>query len=545
MNVWRIVATVPAAVFCVASGTLAQDDATRVTAHLESAQIVFGETTDLVITVEPEGLRTPVDDPVLPELPAEVVGRSRSSQVTMSGTRVRRTILHRVRLRPLRPGTMAIPPVRVTVGGRELSTSRLVLDVVDRGDVPGPGEYASDGGPPPFFVSARIDRDHARVGEQVTLSFAFYHDPRVPMAESPDYDPPESPGFWRVELSEEPRLSTERLGGRTYRVQRFDYALFPLRPGQLTIEPAAVRITVPDRVEWWRSGGTRTLATDPLVIDIEELPDGAPEEFSGTVGRYALEGRVDGGSATLGVPIELALTVRGVGNPSSIGPPALPSWPDVDVGPPIVDTDLEVDRQTVRGAATFRYLLAPRSEGPLNLGTAVFAYYDPASDFYVVDSLALGEITVLPALGPRADGASQDVDGPTLWPAREPSSPWPLGWAETPVYWFAVAAPWVLLLGAAGLVRVRRSRAVVDPREAALETLIACVGPVSSTGATQSLRALDTAREAWGDAWSSDAERLEQRARVELNAIAYGRSDGESVSSIMELVSVLRRDIHA
>ena len=128
-------------------------------------------------------------------------------------------------------------------------------------------------------MSARVDRQRAWTGQQVTLTFSFYHDPATPLAESPDYDPPQTPGFWRVELSSAPEISSERVGDRTYQVQRFRYALFPLHPGRAEIGPARVRVVQPDPERWWEPGRPRVLATDPLVVTVDELPAGAPAGF--------------------------------------------------------------------------------------------------------------------------------------------------------------------------------------------------------------------------------------------------------------------------
>ncbi len=387
--------------FAAATNAAAQDDpSARVTARLESSQISLGETVDLVVEIEPPALATPVEEPDLPRLPAVVVGRSRASQVQVVGTRVRRVIVHRFTLQPLDAGTMRIPPLEVRVGDRSLVTSALDLEVVDRGEGWRLGRREgepTEGGPPQFFVTARVDRDHAYVGEQVTLTFAFYHDPRAPLAESPDYDPPDTPGFWRIELDPEPVLSTEQIGGRTYRVQRFHYALFPLTAGEHEIRSASVRIVEPDPREWWRRTGVRTLETDPLVVTADSLPGEAPAGFDGAVGRYALEGEIGRSAIPAGVPIELELRVRGVGNPTAIGAPVLPAWPDVVVRAPTVETKTEIARRTVNGEARFRYLLSPQVPGQLDLGAARLVYFDPKAGAYGVDTLALGEIEVVPS----------------------------------------------------------------------------------------------------------------------------------------------------
>jgi tetratricopeptide (TPR) repeat protein len=532
-----------------ATDSAAQDEpSAAVTAWLESSQISLGETVDLVIEIEPPGLSTPVEEPDLPRLPAVVVGRSRASQVQVVGARVRRVIVHRFTLQPLDAGTMRIPPLEIAVGDRSLVTSALDLEVIDRGDGwrLGRREGEPDGGPPPFFVTARVDRDHAYVGEQLTLMFAFYHDPRAPLAESPDYDPPDTPGFWRIELDPEPILSTELVGGRTYRVQRFHYALFPLTAGRHEIRSASVRIVEPDPREWWRQTGARTLETDPLIVTAESLPSKAPAGFDGAVGRYTLEGEIGRSTTPAGVPIELELTVSGVGNPTAIGAPVLPAWPDVVVRDPTVETETEIVRRTVTGEARFRYLLSPQMAGHLDLGVARIAYFDPEAGTYGVDTLALGEIEVVPSSSAPAVAREPKPAGPTLRPARRPQAPRPRGLASRVDYWFALAAPWLAWLGAVAAGRLsRRKQRGVSRREAIddLDHAQQAIVDGESGAVQRAIAALDATRLAWKGTWPESATAAASEARAALEATAYGGGAAVDAARALELlVATLRVD---
>ncbi len=539
-----------AATLIGATRVAGQDEpAGTVTARLESSQISLGETVDLVIEIEPPSLSTPVEEPDLPRLPAIVVGRSRASQVQVIGTRVRRTIVHRFTLQPLDAGTMRIPPLEIVVGDRSVVTAALDLEIIDRGEAWRVGRHEgepADGGPPPFFVTARVDRDHAYVGEQVTLTFAFYHDPRAPLAESPDYDPPNTPGFWRIELDPEPILSTEQVGGRTYRVQRFHYALFALTAGEHEIRSASVRIVEPDPLEWWRRTGTRTLRTDPLVVTADSLPREAPPGFDGAVGRYALEGDMRRSTTLAGVPVELEITVRGVGNPTVIGAPALPAWPDVVVRAPVVETETEIVRRAVHGEANFRYLLSPQTPGRLDLGVAQLVYFDPTVGAYAVDTLALGEIEVVPSPAAPTVTRVSTPEGPTLRPARQPRAPRPRGLAGRAGYWFALAAPWLAWLGAvaAGRVRRRPPRGVTRGQAITeLEVVRRAIAGGEPGAPQRAIVALDMALAVWQGVWPASAAKAAAEARAALEATMYGNREVVNAGGALErLVVALRND---
>lgn len=495
-----------------------------VSARLEPATVRLGDTVELVIEIEPSGITGDVPEPELPDLPAEVVGSSRESRVSLLGADVSRRVIYRYRLRPTAVGRLRIDPIRVDVGGRVLETGALELAVT--GPVPDGLAGGEEGGLPAYFATARVDQERVYVGQQVTLTFAFYHDPRSPLAESPDYDPPSSPGFWRFEIDSAPRVRTERLGSRVYHVQRFRYALFPLRAGRLEVGAATVRILEPDPVQWWRPGRPRTLRTDPLRIVAEALPAGAPESHDGAVGRFELEGGLSGRTATVGVPLELSLELEGIGNPTTVGEPFLPAWPDVTVTKAGTETTTRVRDGIVRGESSFRYLLSPAQPGRLDLGRARFAYFDPERAAYVVDSLELGEIDVRPGIAPVAAASPADrsprEDGPTLWPARRPVDAAPE--APPPWYWGGLLGPWLAWL--AVLAWGRRPR----PREGHLDALHRFAARRSETtaegrGLESALRAMDEALIAlWPEGPPADARTLAREARAAVHEAAYGRA---------------------
>lgn len=507
----RAAAVLALALLATAEAAAGQD----VIAHLEPRLVPLGGTTELVIEVDPGGVTGSVDEPALPAMPKElaIVARARESRVSMSGLDIERRTVFRYTLRGIEAGTARIDPISVKVGGTTRLTEPLVLLVV--GDTARRGVAEAAEGAPPIFVSARVDRPRAWVGQQVTLTFSFYHDPAVPLAESPDYDPPETPGFWRVELSDEPEISSERIGERVYQVQRFRYALFPLQPGSAEIGRARVRVVQPDEERWWEPGRARIIETDPLTVAVDELPDGAPEGFGGAVGRYALSGGLAVRSVPAGSPVELALTVRGSGNPATVGTPSIPDWPGIDVGSPGVETESEKDGARLGGRSTFRWILVPDADGRIDLGTARLPYFDPDRGAYAVDTLGLGELTVAPAPG-LAAAPRETAREPTLWRPRPPRRPGPRGLAGDPLYWTALAGPWVAWLGL--LAWRQRRRAEPDPAAAAVAIVSAARREIETRGATAAtaaIRAVDRALEAGTGVAVAGIPPRERRARLE------------------------------
>lgn len=509
--------------------------------RLEPDRTFVGGTVDLVLEVRGLGLGDEVEEPLTPALAgADVVGSGRESRVEVRGVSVGRVVVFRYTLRARRAGSFAIHPPAIEVDGRLHRPPSVRLVVDDAGEPPVARE--PEGEPPAVFAVNRVDRRRAWVGEQITLTFAFYHDPRVELRDSPDYEPPETPGFWRIEIDRAPVVSNERLGGRTYHVQRYRYALFPLRAGEHTIGPATVRVVEPDPARWWTSGRRRTVRTEPLTVEIEPLPAGAPDPFAGAVGRYRLSGGLRAERVEEGVPIELEVTVRGSGNPTTVPAPILPAWPGIDVGRPSIDAETRVDGGEVGGRKTFRWVLVPSRPGPLALGAARLPYFDPAAGRYVVDTLRLGEIRVAAAAG---EEVAEPV-GPTLWPAREPKGPPFAGVARSALYWATLGGPWLGWLALLGLRRIRdrepspaARRREIGARLADARESLARERP----GAVAAVRAAVDDVEAELRRWGGSERVLAsvERARGAVTAEAYGRApSGSAVRALKELDAAVR-----
>jgi tetratricopeptide (TPR) repeat protein len=143
-----------------------------------------------------------------------------------------------------------------------------------------------------------------------------------------------------------------------------------------------------------------------------------------------------------------------------VGAPELPGWPEIEVGSPNVETESDLNGPRLGGRATFRWILVPRSDGTLDLGAARLPYFDPDRGAYAVDTLRLGELRVSPGALARANGGEEPPRGPTLWEPRTPRPPTLRGLAGSPVYWAALAGPWLGWLAVLGWRRRPRRRAV-------------------------------------------------------------------------------------
>jgi len=67
------------------------------------------------------------------------------------------------------------------------------------------------------------------------------------------------------------------------------------------------------------------IASQPLTLDVQPLPAGAPASFQGAVGQYWMEAGVDKTETVVGDAVTSGVTITGTGNIEQVADPA---WPD-------------------------------------------------------------------------------------------------------------------------------------------------------------------------------------------------------------------------
>ena len=245
-----------------------------------------------------------------------------------------------------------------------------------------------------YFVEALVDNPTPFVGQQVTYTFRLYHavDLENLLFQAADFE-----GFSRTDNSAAEQGFTRSyaavVNGRQYQVSELDIILFPLRPGNIEIAPSVLVL-----------GETvfrdeQQLATNPVQVQVQPLPEGAPEGFNGAVGRFEMQAVLDHASVTLGEPITLRVTITGSGNFEQLAPPELPvpeGW-RVYENPTTQSTG--VTGGLLVGEKTFEWLIVPSQTGSQTLPEVTLTFFDPETLAYRSVSTSPVTLEIFPAEG--------------------------------------------------------------------------------------------------------------------------------------------------
>lgn len=251
-----------------------------------------------------------------------------------------------------------------------------------------------------------LSRSEVFKGEPVLAAIKLYY--RVPIVGISNVKYPSFNGFWAQELDvsqREPRRET--LGGKVYEsTVLMEYLLYPQQSGTLQIEAAEMEAVAQVVMQNSRDpfmgmipdvyNVTRKLRSPKLSIRVKELPAGAPESFSGAVGRFSLTETAPSTQLAANSSTTYTLRISGSGNLRFVQAPklALPSsFEQYDV------KSTEQIKSSAGGASGYRqfeYPFIARAEGEYTIDPIRFTYFDPAKKQYVTLSTQPIHLTVTP-----------------------------------------------------------------------------------------------------------------------------------------------------
>lgn len=395
----------------------------------EPETVRLGESSRLEIRVFPAGGREalgslPVVDGVEIRCgrPESVVGERLIDGVVKNVA----TTVWKVVLRPLRLGDFEIPPFAVDAGGTTLRTETLKLR-----------SRRDEAGAKHAYVELVAPRRVVYLGEAVTIDVrvgydeAFFRDFALslsnraldvplqidskvlePGRNERDRSPLAAPrpievafGDGTVKAAE---VGSESRDGRVFRVLSVTRTIVPVAVGALDLAGPTVRFAYATRFEDDILSGRRAVDridafvyAEPVRLDVRPLPEESrPSDFSGAIGRFAIETSLERMNAKKGETIALTQRITGAGNFRSFGTPKRPDIPGFRI--------LGLIEERAADGRTIVYDLSIEDAAALGVPPLTFPYFDPATGRYErAQSRPI----------PLAIEASDDPDGRAAAPA--------------------------------------------------------------------------------------------------------------------------------
>lgn len=265
------------------------------------------------------------------------------------------------------------------------------------------GQIAKDD----LMLRVNVSRSSVYKGEAVRATLKLYS--RVNVIGSEGAKLPSFDGFWSQQLEAEQGPFRETLNGKVYDAYNLgEYILYPQQSGKLTIEPAKITIIAQMFVRNNRPRNSffdnthdiynlrREVVSPAVTIDVKPFPAGAPQSFTGAVGKYTMEAHISLTEMAANSAANIDLKISGTGNIGFVQEPkiTLPATFELyDV------KSTEQIRTTAAGSSGFRrfeYPFIARAEGDYTIAPIEFTYFSPESRQYVTLTSESFAVTITP-----------------------------------------------------------------------------------------------------------------------------------------------------
>ncbi len=314
-------------------------------------------------------------------------------------------------------GIYTIGAATVKIKDRDYTTRPLKIEAVEE---EGQGEAAAADNRPEQQAQQRIGKDDLLLqmhlsrtkvykGEAVRATVKLYRR-NVNIGGFDGSSFPSFNGFWAQEITpDNVYWQREVVGGRVYESLLVrEYLLYPQQTGRIEIEPAELKVVARVVVQSDRIidpffgpqqevyNVTRELKTPRLALEVQDLPAGAPESFTGAVGSFAISETTPDPTLTANSAATYTLRITGSGNLSFVQAPKLALPASFEQYTVKTTESIQTSQQGISGYRQFEYPFIARAEGDYTIDGVQFTYFDPSDGRYVTLTGKPMTVTVLP-----------------------------------------------------------------------------------------------------------------------------------------------------
>jgi len=326
-----------------------------------------------------------------------IAGPNRSSSMSIVNGKMNKKMSYGYTLRPLKTGSLTIGAATIESFTGILSTESLTIEVIK-------ADQNTKRDNRDFFVETSLSDSTAYVGQQVILSYKLYT--RLDIRSYNIDAGGDFEGFYTQPINTE-REPTRReiINGIEYTTKLLrKIALYPQQRGIYKIEPAVVTLGIASNRSsrsFFFSNQLKNerILTDALEILVDNTPNNAPSSFSGAVGEYKMNARIEKRTLTTDDALVINMNIWGDGDSKTVLPPRWMESDSFDIYDPNTLRDsLYFSNGKRMHKKVYEYLLVPKYPGT-HILKPEFSFFSPDTQDYVTIQKVMPPINVLQGSG--------------------------------------------------------------------------------------------------------------------------------------------------
>ncbi len=267
-------------------------------AKISPKTVYEGDQVSFIITAQGDEIKFPKKERIAGY---KVTSQSISRNISNINGKVTKTLSKEYLFTP--QNDFIIPPIEVFIDGKTLQTKKIKVKL----------QKEKRGDKEAFIFELSTDKSEVYMGEPINVLFTFKKHLSIDMAEA-NFNAPNFNNFWAKPT---PKIPAEIEG--EYMVYKIRYLIFPQKSGNITIDSGRMDAGIMqkrsrdffsfERVKW------KSLFSNNLTVKVNPLPQGVD-----IYGNFKLDAKVDKLKTKANEPVNLTITIKGVGNIDDIEP---------------------------------------------------------------------------------------------------------------------------------------------------------------------------------------------------------------------------------
>ena len=292
---------------------------------------------------------------------------------------------------PIKKGSYSIGQAKIEIDSKIYKTIPVKITVSESVTInkdPNDASYVANEN---LHLVAEISNIKPYLNQGFSVVYKLYYSPQINVTNVGEIESPEFNNFWSNNIKI-PRLQIER---GSFKGESYNYViwkkivLYPQKSGKLNILPLSLDVSVDVPTNKRDFFGNRiytqlskTVTAGKREINVSDLPENAPENFSGAVGEFEVELTSTKTELNASESLQVTLKVTGKGNLKLFSLPNLEVPSSLEKYDPEYKENVKTNIAGMSGNIANTYTLVPQFKGKYPIASVEFVYFNPKSKSY-------------------------------------------------------------------------------------------------------------------------------------------------------------------
>ena len=292
---------------------------------------------------------------------------------------------------PIKKGSYSIGQAKIEIDSKIYKTIPVKITVSESVTInkdPNDTSYVANEN---LHLVAEISNIKPYLNQGFSVVYKLYFSPQINVTNVGEIESPEFNNFWSNNIKI-PRLQIER---GSFKGESYNYViwkkivLYPQKSGKLNILPLSLDVSVDVPTNKRDFFGNRiytqlskTVTAGKREINVSDLPENAPENFSGAVGEFEVELTSTKTELNASESLQVTLKVTGKGNLKLFSLPNLEVPSSLEKYDPEYKENVKTNIAGMSGNIANTYTLVPQFKGKYPIASVEFVYFNPKSKSY-------------------------------------------------------------------------------------------------------------------------------------------------------------------